>query len=287
MPPTILVRGAGQKDYQLSNVQDNQARYNDFVPLVYGTQWHAPDVVFSRNDGNLTRMEVLLGMGEIQGILQVLVNGIQIPQGVSGVNMTSSGWWNLLSAGARTGAQDADFSDGHGNAQGDPYGSMAYLSLVVPNRVNDGSSIPLVQVLLQGLRLWQFDPGGNRLPDAFSDNPAWVLLDMLMRCGYGLDEIDPASFARAAAVAGELISVTDPVGGSVQIPRFQCNFALKQRRSARDVIRAIRNASRLYLALNQNGLIEARVEGTFASQHAVKAPGSNAVAVFSRWLAGL
>ena len=73
-PPTILVRGAGQKTSQLSAVQDNTASYNDFVPLVYGTQWTVPDVVFSRNDGNLTRMEVLaLGMGVIQGILTVLV----------------------------------------------------------------------------------------------------------------------------------------------------------------------------------------------------------------------
>ena len=39
VPPTILVRGAGQKNSQLSAVQDNTARYNDFVPLVYGTQW--------------------------------------------------------------------------------------------------------------------------------------------------------------------------------------------------------------------------------------------------------
>jgi hypothetical protein len=57
VPPTILVRGAGQKNSQLSAVQDNTARYNDFVPLIYGTQWHVPDVVFSRNDGNLTRIE--------------------------------------------------------------------------------------------------------------------------------------------------------------------------------------------------------------------------------------
>ena len=75
VPATILVRGSGQKNYSLSNVQDNQARYNDFVPLVYGTQWHAPDVVFARNDGNLTRMEALIGMGPIQGVLKVIVNG--------------------------------------------------------------------------------------------------------------------------------------------------------------------------------------------------------------------
>ena len=58
-----------------------------------------PDVVFSRNDGNLTRIEVLLGMGEIQGILKVLVNDIEIPQGVNGKNMTSTGWYSLVSAG--------------------------------------------------------------------------------------------------------------------------------------------------------------------------------------------
>ena len=87
VPPTILVRGAGQSKQQLSAVQDNIARYNDFVPLVYGTQWTTPDVVFSRNDGNLTRMEVLLLDGRDSGVLNVLVNSIQIPQGVNGVRI--------------------------------------------------------------------------------------------------------------------------------------------------------------------------------------------------------
>ncbi len=100
VPPTILVRGAGQKSSQLSAIQDNTAAYNDFVPLVYGTQWHVPDVVFSRNDGNLTRMEVLLGMVEIQDAMMVLVDDIVIPQGISGVNMTSTGW-STSSAPAR------------------------------------------------------------------------------------------------------------------------------------------------------------------------------------------
>ncbi len=34
---------------------------------------------FARNDGNLTHMEVLLGMGPIQGVVTVLVNDIEIP----------------------------------------------------------------------------------------------------------------------------------------------------------------------------------------------------------------
>src|SRR5205823_4022727 len=140
-----------------------------------------PDVVFSRNDGNLTRMEVLLGMGEIQGILTVLVNDAEIPQGTAGANMTSTGWYNLISAGARNGTQDPNFGDAHGVPLGDPYGSMAYLSIVVPNRINDGTSIPAIQVLMQGLRLWQFDTDANYIGEIFSSNPAWVLLDVLMR----------------------------------------------------------------------------------------------------------
>jgi hypothetical protein len=281
IPPTILVRGAGQKNYSLSAIQDNTAAYNDFVPLVYGTQWHLPDVVFLRNDGNLTRMEVLLSMGEIEGMLTVLVNDIEIPQGVSGQNMTSSGWYNIITTGTRDGAQDPNFADARGNPLGDPYGSMAYLSIVVPNRISDGTSIPSVQVLMQGLKLQQFDAGGNYLGSQFSSNPAWILLDMLMRCGYIWNDIDTTSFALAAEYADALITTDDPVGGNVQIPRFQCNFALKDSRSAGDLIRSIRNGCRLYVVLGTSGVLEARIENTFALQQPAKPANSNSTEPFN------
>jgi hypothetical protein len=281
VPPTILVRGSGQKNYSLSAVQNNTAAYNDFVPLVYGTQWHVPDVVFLRNDGNLTRMEVLLGMGEIQGILKVLVNDIEIPQGVYGRNMTSGGWYNIITKGTRNGQQDPNFADSAGRPLGDPFGSMACLSVVVPNRISDGSGIPSVQVLMQGLKLWQFDTAGNFVGSQFSSNPAWVLLDLLMRCGYSFDDIDTGSFARAAAYADELITTDDPVGGNIQIARFQCNFALKESRSAGDLIRSIRNGSRLYVVLGSSGVLEARIEDTFARQQPTKPATSNSTETFN------
>ena len=281
VPPTILVRGSGQQNSQLSAVNDNTARYNDFVPLVYGTQWHVPDVVFSRNDGNLTRLEVLLGMGYIQGILTVLVDDIEIPRAVNGTNMTSTGWYSLVSAGARNGTQDANFGNAQGVALGDPYGSMAYLSVVVPNRISNGTSIPSIQVLMQGLRLYQYDTSANYLGEFFTSNPAWVLMDVLLRSGYTLDEIDTASFARAAGYADELITVSDPVGGTIQVPRFTCEFALKDSQSAGAIIRSIRNGSRFYLVLNASGLLEARVENTFALQQPSLPAGSNAQTPFN------
>src|SRR5947207_5704990 len=98
-------------------------------------------------------MEALLGIDEMQGVLKVLVNDVEIPLGVAGANMTGTGWHNVMTLGSRAGTCNPDFSDGAGHPAGDPYGSMAYLSVVVPNRLNDGSSLPRVKVLAQGLKL--------------------------------------------------------------------------------------------------------------------------------------
>jgi hypothetical protein len=57
-------------------------------------------------------------------VLTVLVNGIEIPAGVAGTNMTATGWYNVPTLGTRTGAFNMDFTDGGGKPAGDPYGSM-------------------------------------------------------------------------------------------------------------------------------------------------------------------
>jgi len=42
VPAQIQVRSFGESGTHLSSLIDNQARYNDFVPLVYGTAWYQP-----------------------------------------------------------------------------------------------------------------------------------------------------------------------------------------------------------------------------------------------------
>src|SRR5690606_15715074 len=131
------------------------------------------------NDGNLTRMEVLLGIGPVEGVLKILVNGIEIPAGHHGTNMTATGWYNVVSYGARSGEFNLDFSDQQGEPLGDPYGSMAYVSLVVPNRINDGRSLPKVEVLLQGLKVPVYNSNASWMGEIHSSNPAWIILDIL------------------------------------------------------------------------------------------------------------
>src|SRR5581483_6431478 len=58
----------------------------------------------------------------------------------------------------------------------------------------------------------------------------------------------------------------DPNGNDILIPRFACNLVLQSRRSAGDVIRGIRNGSRLYVTYGNGGLLQLRVENTIALQ---------------------
>jgi hypothetical protein len=284
VPPSITVRSAGEKGSHASPLAENEARYSDFVPLVYGTAWFQPPLTFARNDGNLTRVEALLGMGEIQGVLKVVANNVEIPEGRPGQDMTATGWFNLVSAGNRTGGFNLDFTDGAGRPLGDPYGSMAVLSVVLPNRLNDGRSLPKIEVLVEGLKLPRLDASGNPLPEAFTNNPAWVLLDVLRRCGWGAEEIDGASFARAAQHCDELVAARDLNGNPVSVPRYQCNLVLRKRRSAAELVRGIRSGASLLLRLSPAGLLELIPESTLSVQAPTKPSGSNATEpLFEGW----
>src|SRR5580658_1660983 len=275
VPAQILVRSFGEQASHLSPEVDNLALYNDYVPLVYGTAWYQPRIAWAFNDGNLTHMEVVLGMGPISGAVTVLVNDIEIPIAVTGTNMTATGWYNIVSTGTRNGAFDLDFVDSNGNPLGDPYGSMAYMSIVVPNRISAGVSLATVKILLQGLQIEQFDTTGTSIGVSFTNNPAWVLLDVLRRSGWLTSLLDLGSFAVAAEYCAETIETTDLYGNSVLTPRFECNLTIESRRSAAEVVKGIRLGSSLILYSEAGGLLALEVENTLALQQANPPDGTN------------
>ena len=279
VPATILVRGPGEQNSRTSEPLENEARYNDFVPMIHGTAWYQPPVVFARNDGNLTRLEVLLGMGEMQGVLKVVVNDIEIPLGVNDTNMTATGWYNVVSLGNRTGGFNLNFTDTSGNPLGDPYGSMAFASVVVPNRIADGRRLPTVKVLAQGIKVSRFDEDGGYLDDAFTANPSWIMLDLLRRSGWTLDELDLSSFARVAAHCDAPVVTSDLHGTSVTVARYETNLVLRRRRSAAEILRGLRNAAALYLTYGPEGKLQLKLESKLSLSHPTKPAGSNATAL--------
>jgi hypothetical protein len=281
VPSTIQVKTYGEKTGHASGAVENEGRYNDFIPLVYGFAWYRPPIVFARNDGNLTHLEVLLGMGPIEGVTKVVVNDIELPAGDLAEKPTATGWFNVANAGYRDGTFNLDFTDGAGNPMGDPYGSMAVLSVVVPNRISDGRSLPKVDVLIRGMKLPTYDDTGTFVGEIFTNNPAWVLLDLLRRSGWAQDEIDLGSFARTATYCSEPIETVDLHGNPRTVARFQCNLVVRKRRSAADVIRGVRNASALYLTYGPDGLLQLGTESSIAVQQAEKPECSNSVETLS------
>ena len=275
VPPSIMVRSYGEKGQHLSPVIDNLAVYNNFVPLVYGTGWFQPPIVFARNDGNLTRMEVLLGSGPMDGVSKVIVNSVEIPAGEANTNMTATGWYSLVSTGARNGAFDVNFCDSAGNPLGDPYGSMAYLSVVVPNAISNLQTLPEVDVLVRGLHVGQYDTTGALTGTTFCNNPAWVLLDVLLRAGWTPAEMNIGSFATAAQGCDQPIAGTDLNGNPTLLARYQCNLIVSRRRSVGDLVRGISNGSGLLLTMGDSGLLEATLPGTIAGQQSTRPAGSN------------
>ncbi len=276
VPSSILVKSYGEKGSHTSAPTENAGKYNDFVPLVYGTAWYRPAVIFARNDGNLTHLEVLLGMGQIQGVVKVVVNGFELPAGSAAQSPASTGWFNVVNYGGRNGAFNPDF--GGLNPEGDPYGSMAVASVVVPTRISDGASLPRIEVLVEGLKLPIFDLAGAQVNVSYTNNPAWVMLDVLRRSGWDLDEIDLVSFAATAEYCGELITTSDLNGNTVEVPRFQTNLVVRQRRSAADLVRGLRNSSALQLTYGAEGKVRLSPESALAVQQPTKPITSNSLA---------
>ncbi len=275
VPSSILVRTSGAKTSHLSAVLDNSAKFNDPVPIVYGTGWLKAPVILARNDGNLTHMEVLLGMGVIQGILKVVVNDIEIPQAAASPDVTATGWYGTVTTGTRSGNFNLDFRDANGNPLGDPYGSVAVLSVVVPNRISNGKSLPIVEVLLEGMQIDVYNLDGSFQQSGFTNNPVWVILDILRRCGWSTSDLNLTSFALAAQSCQTLISTTDLNGNAVQVPRYQCNLILTTRQSAASIVRGIRVSSSLMLRYGATGLLELVPETALATQQPTLPDGSN------------
>jgi len=277
VPSAVQVRGFGDKTSHLSAVVDNTAKYNDAVPIVYGTGWVKSPVVFSRNDGNLTHMETLIGLGPIDSVLKVVVDDIEIPLPTPGQDMSATGWYSMVSTGSRQGEFNRDFVDSSGNPLGDPHGSIASLSIVVPNRISTGQSSPNVQVLMQGVQVDTFGPDGTLQGTVFSNNPAWVILDILRRCGWSLEDLNLATFAASAAFCSTLVSATDLNGNQLFAPRYSCNLVLTKRQSAATVVRGIRVASSLMLRYGVSGLLELLPETTIALQQSALPDGGNSL----------
>lgn len=276
IPASRLVRAYGERHSLLSVPTMTDSSGAELVPLAYGTVWTDGIVTIAQSDGNLHRMEVVLCSGPIAGVIKVVVEGVEIPIGVAEHDMTATGWYNIVSHGHRSGSFNLDFRDDSGAPVGDPNGSTAILSVVVPSSIVGHKSNVSIQVLLQGCILPTYDVTGAYIGDSYTTNPAWILLDVMRRSGYQEEELELDSFAQAAARCAEVVASVDSSGNEILAPRSECNVLLRSKRAVAEIIRGIQIGSEISLRCNKDGKLQALVESALAEQHPDLPSGSNA-----------
>ncbi len=304
----------------------NKAKYGDYVPHVYGMTWVDGVVLNVVGDANTTRGEVLVTLCQVDNIERVIVNDTEVPAGYLGnygeqvrSAREDKDWnvfrWQFVDWGQPEGwaSQDDPYK-----GRGDNYGNMCVISFCVPRQVTSSDSVPRVRILVRGPLLptfptgdvnnlvmrghYYFNEGSSQLHYGNS-NPAWILLDVLVKSGWSYDEIDLSSFAAAADYCDENITYNsgmvtpdtiDPDTGEVLVAggqpiirsdcRFEYSFSLRQRKSAADVIRALRMGMNALLRPNSNGKLAVMIKQKFAQQQPNPVYGSNAETTFlSGW----
>lgn len=287
--------GSSSREYtsgQWLNIQNNpnNAKYGEPVPMVYGTAWVDAKVLNVIGDGNSTRGEALVSFGEIDNILRVVVNDVELQPANSIDGATNYIVrdpllrYNTINKGDRDGSPNLDNPY---NGAGDPYGSMCVILWVVPRRVADPTSTPRVRVLVRGPKVRTYSDAVTYTSE-YSDNPVWVLMDLLVKAGLSYSDLGIQTWIDAAAVLAGTVSYTDQYGATSTHARGACSLVLGQRQSAADIVRKVRQGAGLDLVPNSSsGKLDIFYRGTLASQQPSAVSGSNDnVAVSSKSLAG-
>jgi len=250
----------------------NDAKYNDHFPLLYGTGWVEPAIMNVVGDANYTKFEAVFCYGYVgqSYVPRVIVNDIEIQKSTPG-NRTM--WWNWVNDGNRSGAPNADQFY---NSLGDPYGSLACIEIVVPKRLQEAAGVPNVRILARGPQLRVYSDA-TTFAIQYTENPVWIMLELLIRANWNYADIDLATFVTAAAVCDVSINHVDLNGATVGAARFKAALILRQRRSAAEIIRGLRNSCKAILVPNSanSGKLQVYIKQTLADQQPSTVAGSN------------
>ena len=161
--------------------------------------------------------------------------------------MTATGWYNVVTLGTRDGVFDYELHRCERPASGRPYGSMAYLAVVVPNAMSNGNSLPEIQVLAQGLIVPTYNADGTTAgePILQQSRVDSARCPAAAAAGRRRRSISLALPPRPRLIA---ISRSTPPILTATRSRFRVSNAIwycRKKRSAGDVVRGIRNAARL------------------------------------------
>ena len=257
------------------------------LPLRYGTAWGAPLIANIIGDGNYTRYEMVFCGGNVGDlylgggagpVLQVVMNGVSIPHDNGSDDSKNKGLqWNMVTTGRRSGVPTT--SPGYGG-QGDPYGSMAMILAILFVELAPSNAVPTVNVLAQGLFVKQpnttnpADVAG--WPYSYSDNPAFCVADLLIRCGFRWADLNIQSFITAAAICAAPVSYIDNNGNTNSHARYIIGTYIGDAKLGSELLNSMLRGFNAQVYRDKvTGLIGIMIRQSIADQQPAPIDGSN------------
>lgn len=262
--------------------QPNDAKFNDYYPVIYGQAMVDPIIMNVEGDANSTRFTVALTVGEMPGtpadgsatgaVQAVLVNDLLIPFHTQTSDVINQWSWNTT--GLRSGSTNkGPIFNGSDNV----YGGIATLMIVVPKSVQASDGIPRVRVLMAGPAVKIFSSATPT--DFFKDftrNPIWQLLDMLQKADWTIDDVDLQSFVTEAIYADEQISYTAIDGTTKTHERYRTGLAYREPRTVAECLQLFLGSFRGFLYQSGvDGKLRVGIRKTLADQQPNPIASSN------------
>ena len=245
----------------LLNKQSNDAS----IPVIYGTRMIGGTRVFMESSGATNTylyMALVLCEGEINDITSIkiddktvtwsgdLADATQVTVNTSDGNFYKDST-SLITVEPHYGTDGQSASTLLSTLSS--WGSLhklsglAYLALRFTWNQDAFQSIPKVQAVVQGKKVVAYNSSSVAQTAAYSDNPAWCLLDYLTNARYGkglaIGDINIPSFYTAAGVCDTDVTAY----GSTTIDVMDCNAVIDTSKKIIENVREMLNGCRGYL----------------------------------------
>lgn len=207
------------------------------VPVIYGRNKIAGNIIYQSEPGKTIHMLVALGEGEIQSVTDIRVNDIPIGDVKDATYTVYYG----------TATQNPDSR----NANNEALRHTAYIACTFTANEQISGSAPTVTAIVEGLKVDVWN--GSAWVEQYSRNPAYCLLGFLTkRYGLGIPvaKIDRESFKAVAAYCDELVDGE---------PRFQLDIVIDAQMEGPDAISQILATFGGFLVYS-DGMIRLRVD---------------------------
>lgn len=235
--------------HTITSTNPNWAKYNDVIPLVYGTGRVTCKIMFAQT-ANDTRGQAIVCEGPVNSISNMIIDSETIPLNQSYPHHdTTTGMWTF-----GLGAIGQDYTDVWFPGS-DTYSGIAIVSFNFPPQFANNSQNFNVSVLVQGLSLPIYNAAGTLQSVSFTDNPAWIILDVLRRSGWTLSELNIASFYAFSVYAAQQINAFISSTCTALLSRFRMSVILDQQLPAGEFLSTLLNQCRGVISYDTNGLL--------------------------------